>query len=48
MIAHPNVEDKPVLIVAAKMDRDGALDENVIFDVYDLDKILEEHRFWDC
>lgn len=43
-LQHPDVKDKPVLIVATKMDKDGALREDVIFNVYDLDELLEEHR----
>ena len=41
---HPDVRDKPVLLVATKMDIDGALDEDVVSNVYDLDTVIEEYR----
>lgn len=43
-LEHPDVRDKPVLLVATKMDVDGALDEEVVSNVYDLDKMIEEYR----
>ena len=43
-LEHPDVRDKPVLLVATKMDIDGALDEDVVSNVYDLDKMIEENR----
>ena len=44
MLHHPEVEEKPVLIVGTKMDKDGALDEESLFNVYDLDTVLADNR----
>ena len=43
-LEHKEVAEKPILIVGTKMDMDGALNEDSLFNVYDLDTILSENR----
>ena len=44
ILAHPEVDGKPFLIIITKSDSEYAMNESMLVELYDLNKIIRDNR----